>query len=86
MEGAMLDMTDAVESGYAVRMPGSWTVMDHVDIADQADTARVAIEGAQRDARRALGTTEPVSYRVAGLYWERRGDFLRCRAEVEALA
>ncbi|GIX15003.1 MAG: hypothetical protein KatS3mg118_2962 [Paracoccaceae bacterium] len=75
----------ALTAEGARRAQGSWMVIDHVDIAARSGTMRMAIDAARGDARRALGGDEPAGWRIAALHWERSGDFVRCRAEVEAL-
>ncbi|MEL6234346.1 MAG: hypothetical protein AAFR46_08045 [Pseudomonadota bacterium] len=70
------------------RATGSWTVMDHVDIAAHCASAQTAIGAARKDAARALEAmgAEATRFRTLGVYWERKGEFVRCRAEVEALS
>lgn len=82
--------TETKQTIAADRATGCWTVMDHVDIAPVADSARMAVEAARTEARRALearaGHVAAPRFRILGIHWEHRGEFVRCRAEVEALA
>lgn len=70
------------------RAIGSWTVMDHIEIADRCSSARTAIASARADAEKALSAqgAATAGFRTLGLYWERKGEFIRCRAEVEAFS
>ncbi|MEM9048951.1 MAG: hypothetical protein AAGC92_09540 [Pseudomonadota bacterium] len=70
------------------RAIGRWTVMDHIDIADRCSSARTAIAAARCDAEKALEAqgAAAAGFRTLGLYWERKGAFVHCRAEVEAWA